>query len=127
MQSKYQFQDLSDQTILERFKKQDRWLLEEIVLLTFGYEYEGVNWDVTSDNAYPARQYHAALEATNNIMASDFLKVRAKKIIRHPTIHGVTYEKAHSSSGQRSDGEMKNQEYARPTIFGASIKRLRVL
>lgn len=74
MQQDYDFQELSDQAILDRFKQQDRWLLEDIILLTFGYEYEGVSCNVTSSNSFPARQYNTALQATNTIKTTHFLE-----------------------------------------------------
>lgn len=74
-----EFQELSDQTMLDRFKHHDSWLLEDIVLLVFGYEYEGQKWDVTNSNVYPIRNYNTALQATNSMKPSARLDFISKE------------------------------------------------
>ena len=60
--------ELQDDEILFRMKKQDAWRLQDIVLFAHGYEYKEVFWDyIIDENAFPIREYNAALEATNSI------------------------------------------------------------
>ena len=56
---------LSDEEILTRFKNQDEWELRELILLAYGYEYQGFDWKaVEKTNGFPYRNYTNALKAT---------------------------------------------------------------
>jgi len=71
---------LSNEEIVARFKKEDRWRLEDIILLAFGYEHKGVDWDyLVNTNSFPVRQHGTALKATNSIQASKRLDYISKK------------------------------------------------
>jgi hypothetical protein len=57
---------LEKDEIIFRMKTHDHWRLQDIILLVFGYDHKGVDWDyISSTNAFPIRQYGSALAATN--------------------------------------------------------------
>lgn len=70
--------ELSPDEIKFRFEKFDSLPLTDMLILVYGYEYENINWDFILENptlnAFPIRQYNAALEAIDDIKPKDRLK-----------------------------------------------------